>query len=91
MMVGEIRDGENGGHRRPGSQHGHLVFSTLHTNDSAGALTRLVNLGVEPYLVASAVIASSPSASSGSSAPTAKRPTRPTDTQLSELVSIGPT
>ena len=35
---------------------GHLVLSTLHTNDGAGALTRLLNMGIEPYLVASAVI-----------------------------------
>ncbi len=57
MMVGEIRDGETAGIAVQSANTGHLVFSTLHTNDSAGALTRLINLGVEPYLVASAVIA----------------------------------
>ncbi|MBI4586202.1 MAG: Flp pilus assembly complex ATPase component TadA [Planctomycetes bacterium] len=56
MMVGEIRDGETAGIAVQAANTGHLVFSTLHTNDSAGALTRLINLGVEPYLVASAVI-----------------------------------
>lgn len=56
MMVGEIRDSETAGIAVQAANTGHLVFSTLHTNDSAGALTRLVNLGVEPYLVASAVI-----------------------------------
>ena len=57
MMVGEIRDGETAGISVQAANTGHLVFSTLHTNDSAGAITRLINLGVEPYLVASAVIA----------------------------------
>ena len=56
IMVGEIRDGETAGIAVQAANTGHLVFSTLHTNDSAGALTRLVNLGVEPYLVASAVV-----------------------------------
>jgi general secretion pathway protein E len=56
MMVGEIRDGETAGIAVQAANTGHLVFSTLHTNDSAGALTRLVNLGVEPYLVASAIL-----------------------------------
>jgi general secretion pathway protein E len=57
MMVGEIRDGETAGISVQAANTGHLVFSTLHTNDSTGALTRMINLGVEPYLVASAVIA----------------------------------
>jgi general secretion pathway protein E len=57
IMVGEIRDGETAGIAVQAANTGHLVFSTLHTNDSAGALTRLINLGVEAYLVASAVIA----------------------------------
>ncbi len=57
MMVGEIRDNETAGIAVQSANTGHLVFSTLHTNDSAGALTRLINLGVEPYLVASAVLA----------------------------------
>ena len=56
MMVGEIRDGETAGIAVQAANTGHLVFSTLHTNDSAGALSRMINLGVEPYLVASAVI-----------------------------------
>ena len=57
IMVGEIRDGETAGISVQAANTGHLVFSTLHTNDSAGAVTRMINLGVEPYLVASAVIA----------------------------------
>jgi general secretion pathway protein E len=55
MMVGEIRDHETAEVAIQVALTGHLVFSTLHTNDAAGAATRLVNMGVEPYLVASSV------------------------------------
>lgn len=57
MMVGEIRDAETAGIAVQAANTGHLVFSTLHTNDSAGAVTRMVDLGVEPYLVSSSLIA----------------------------------
>ncbi len=57
IMVGEIRDLETARIAIQSSLTGHLVFSTLHTNDSAGAITRLLDIGVEPYLVASSVIA----------------------------------
>jgi len=57
IMVGEIRDLETAEIATHASLTGHLVFSTLHTNDSAGAITRLVDMGVEPYLVASSLIA----------------------------------
>ena len=57
MMVGEIRDTETAEIAIQASLTGHLVFSTLHTNDSAGAVTRLMDMGIEPYLVASSVIA----------------------------------
>jgi len=57
IMVGEIRDLETAEIAIQASLTGHLVFSTLHTNDSAGAITRLHDMGVEPYLVASSVIA----------------------------------
>lgn len=53
MMVGEIRDLETAEIAVQASLTGHLVFSTLHTNDSAGAVTRLVDMDVEPYLIAS--------------------------------------
>lgn len=52
-MVGEIRDLESAEIAIQASLTGHLVFSTLHTNDSAGAVTRLVDMGVEPFLIAS--------------------------------------
>ena len=55
-MVGEIRDGETAGMAIQASLTGHLVFSTVHTNDSAGAITRLVDMGIEPFLVASSLV-----------------------------------
>jgi general secretion pathway protein E/type IV pilus assembly protein PilB len=55
ILVGEIRDQETAQIAVQASLTGHLVFSTLHTNDAAGALTRLVDMGVEPYLVASSL------------------------------------
>jgi type II secretion system protein E len=53
ILVGEIRDRETADIAVQASLTGHLVFSTLHTNDAPGALTRLVDMGIEPYLVAS--------------------------------------
>ncbi|MFO7775263.1 MAG: type II secretion system ATPase GspE [Candidatus Hydrogenedentota bacterium] len=57
ILVGEIRDLETAEMAVQASLTGHLVFSTLHTNDSAGAITRLVNMGIEPFLVSSSTIA----------------------------------
>ena len=57
IMVGEVRDQETARMVIQSSLTGHFVFSTLHTNDSAGAITRMLDLGVEPYLVASSVVA----------------------------------
>ncbi len=57
MMVGEIRDGETARIAIQAALTGHLVFSTLHTNDAPSSVTRLLDIGVEPYLVASSVIA----------------------------------
>jgi type IV pilus assembly protein PilB len=56
VMVGEIRDNETADIAIKASLTGQLVLSTLHTNDAAGALTRLVDMGVEPFLVASSLI-----------------------------------
>ncbi|MDX2493821.1 MAG: type II secretion system ATPase GspE [Desulfuromusa sp.] len=56
IMVGEIRDSETAKIAVQAALTGHLVFSTLHTNDSAGALARLVDMGVEPFLAASALV-----------------------------------
>ena len=55
IMIGEIRDLETAEAAVQASLTGHLVFSTLHTNDAAGATTRLLDMGIEPFLVASSV------------------------------------
>jgi len=57
ILVGEIRDHETAEIAVQSALTGHLVFSTLHTNDSAGAITRLVDIGVEPFLISSSVLA----------------------------------
>ena len=55
MMVGEVRDEDTARITIQAALTGHLVLSTLHTNDAAGAITRLMDMGIEPYLVASAL------------------------------------
>jgi type IV pilus assembly protein PilB len=57
ILVGEMRDSETAQMGIQASLTGHLVFSTLHTNDAPGAITRMVDMGVPSYLVASSVIA----------------------------------
>ena len=57
IMIGEIRDIETAQIAIQASLTGHLVLSTLHTNDSASAVTRLIDMGIEPYLISSSVIA----------------------------------
>jgi type II secretory ATPase GspE/PulE/Tfp pilus assembly ATPase PilB-like protein len=55
VMVGEIRDRETADIAIRAALTGHLVFSTLHTNDAAGAVTRLIDMGIEPFLLASSL------------------------------------
>src|SRR5579885_593555 len=57
IMVGEIRDGETAEIAIQAALTGHLVFSTLHTNDSFGAVSRLLDFGIEPFLVSSSILA----------------------------------
>jgi general secretion pathway protein E len=57
IMVGEVRDLETAEIAIQASLTGHLVFSTLHTNDSAGAITRLIDMGIEPFLASSSLLA----------------------------------
>ena len=57
VLVGEIRDKETADIAVQSALTGHLVFSTLHTNDSASAVTRLVDIGIEPFLISSSVLA----------------------------------
>ena len=58
IMVGEIRDAETAAIAIQAAQTGHRLLSTLHTNDAAGAITRFVDMGIEPFLVASALLVS---------------------------------
>ncbi|OEU65626.1 MAG: type II secretion system protein GspE [Desulfobacterales bacterium PC51MH44] len=57
ILIGEVRDKETAKIAVQSALTGHLVFSTLHTNDSASAITRLVDIGIEPFLISSSVIA----------------------------------
>jgi general secretion pathway protein E len=56
IMVGEIRDSETAQNAVQAALTGHLVFSTLHTNDAASSVTRLVDLGIEPFLISSTIV-----------------------------------
>ena len=62
IMVGEIRDGETAKIAIESALTGHLVLSTLHTNDAPSAITRLTEMGIEPFLTASAVCGRGPAA-----------------------------
>ena len=87
VMVGEIRDGETAKMAIEAALTGHLVLSTLHTNDAPSTVTRLNEMGVEPFLTASASRRCSRSGSRGSSAPTAARCTRRASRSCSRRVS----
>jgi type II secretion system protein E len=56
IMVGEVRDGDTADIAIHAALTGHLVFTTVHTNDAPGAITRLQDMGIEPYLVASSIV-----------------------------------
>jgi len=85
IMVGEVRDIETARMSIQSSLTGHLVFSTLHTNDSAGAVSRLLDLGVEPYLVSSSLIAIIAQRLVRRVCQDCKEPARPTAHELREL------
>ncbi|MBW1681829.1 MAG: type II secretion system ATPase GspE [Deltaproteobacteria bacterium] len=85
IMVGEIRDLETVEIAIQASLTGHLVFSTLHTNDAAGALTRLVDMGVEPFLIASSLLAVMAQRLVRTVCPACKEPFRPDPETLREF------
>ncbi len=85
IMVGEIRDKETAEIAIQASLTGHLVFSTVHTNDAAGAVTRLVDMGVEPFLVASSLTAILAQRLVRRVCPDCRTPHQPTDDELREL------
>jgi len=85
IMVGEVRDQETARMAIQSSLTGHLVFSTLHTNDSAGAISRLLDLGVEPYLVSSSLIAILAQRLVRKICPDCREPYQPSPHELREL------
>ncbi len=89
IMVGEVRDIETARMVIQSSLTGHLVFSTLHTNDSAGAVTRLLDLGVEPYLVSSSLIAIMAQRLVRKICPDCRQLYEPSRRELSELGLLG--
>ncbi|HWB09106.1 MAG TPA: ATPase, T2SS/T4P/T4SS family [Pirellulales bacterium] len=82
ILVGEMRDSETAEMGIQASLTGHLVFSTLHTNDAPGAITRMVDMGVPAYLVASSVVAVLAQRLVRVICPKCKQPHRPSDASL---------
>ncbi len=85
IMVGEIRDTETAGIAIHASLTGHLVLSTLHTNDAPGAITRLIDMGIEPFLVSSSVIAIVAQRLIRLICPDCREEVTPTEAELNEL------
>ncbi|MHC4618048.1 MAG: type II secretion system ATPase GspE, partial [Planctomycetota bacterium] len=90
IMVGEVRDVETARMVIQSSLTGHLVFSTLHTNDSAGAVSRLLDLGVEPYLASSSLIAIMAQRLVRRICPDCRQSYEPSGRELRELGLLGP-
>jgi general secretion pathway protein E len=84
ILVGEIRDLETAEIAIQAALTGHLVFSTLHTNDAASAVTRLIDMGIEPFLVSSSVRAIIAQRLVRRVCPECRRPYTPTSEQLEE-------
>jgi general secretion pathway protein E len=85
IMVGEIRDGETAEIAIHAALTGHLVFSTLHTNDSFGALTRLIDMGIEPFLVSSSILAVLAQRLVRMICPNCREPYTPTPVELARI------
>ncbi len=89
IMVGEIRDSETAEIAVQSALTGHLVLSTLHTNDAPSAITRLFDLGIEPFLIASALEGVIAQRLVRRICPHCKEPYKPTEEELSELGLFG--
>lgn len=85
IMIGEIRDVETAEIAIQASLTGHLVLSTLHTNDAPSAITRLVDMGIEPYLLSSTVVGVLAQRLVRKICPECKEPYQPTDRELQNL------
>jgi general secretion pathway protein E len=88
-MIGEIRDIETAEIAIQASLTGHLVLSTLHTNDAASAVTRLIDMGIEPYLISSSVVAVMAQRLLRIICPECKRPYTPDEKVISLLGENG--
>ena len=82
ILVGEIRDMETAEMAIQASLTGHLVFSTLHTNDAPGAISRLIDMGVQPFLVASSVMAVMAQRLARTVCPKCKEPYKPAQSEV---------
>ena len=85
ILVGEIRDRETAEIAIQAALTGHLVFSTLHTNDAASAVTRMIDMGIEPFLITSAVLAIIAQRLVRTVCPNCKRPAEITNEFMKEL------
>jgi len=85
IMVGEIRDRETAEIAIQASLTGHFVFSTVHTNDAAGGVTRLVEMGIEPFLIASSLVGLLAQRLVRRPCPECARPVRPTELIVRQL------
>jgi len=85
MMVGEIRDRETAEIAVQSALTGHLVLSTIHTNDSAGAIARLIDMGIEPYLISSSLIGILAQRLARRICPRCKVPKEPTEEEIKVL------
>jgi general secretion pathway protein E len=84
-MIGEIRDAETAEIAIQSALTGHLVFSTLHTNDSFGAVSRLLDMGIEPFLVSSSVLGVMAQRLVRRVCPACRIPSRPDEGQIREV------
>jgi type IV pilus assembly protein PilB len=89
IMVGEMRDHETAEIAVQAALTGHLVFSTLHTNDAPGAVTRMIDMGVEPFLVSSSVIGILAQRLVRTICPECKEQYKPTEAELNDIYSFG--
>lgn len=90
IMVGEIRDLETAEIAVQASLTGHLVLSTLHTNDASSAITRLIDMGVEPFLIASSLVAVLAQRLVRKICPYCKEPYKPTEAEISYFSGYAP-
>jgi general secretion pathway protein E len=88
MMVGEVRDNETADIAIRAALTGHLVFSTVHTNDSASTVTRLIDIGVEPYLVSSSLLLVIAQRLLRTLCPNCKEPIEPTQEMIYHLEDL---